>query len=279
MRAMGVDAEVLLPLPGLPAYEFAAQDALRMCRAVNEFVARFAQADAKRFFGFGIVPLQNPELAAAELSGFKAMGLRGVEILSNVDGISLADARFEQFFMELQSLDLPVYVHAHSPSFGERLPRAAWGGHGIAAEIGITAAALAASGLFEKCPRLRLALSHGGGGYPLMLPRAQYFWGGSWNEEAPREGGRIGPYDLPHSPMEYGRKFFYDTLVFDRRAIHYLIDMLGVDRLLIGTDHPSMQREKPVGMTLRSIGLPLEVVERVTWHNGFTFLGVDEPEQ
>jgi aminocarboxymuconate-semialdehyde decarboxylase len=209
----------------------------------------------------------------------KAMGLCGVEILSNVAGSRLSDDRFAGFFVEAESLGMPIYVHAHSPSLGDRLPASALGGFGIASEIGLTAADLAATGLFERCPQLRIALSHGGGGYPLMLPRAQYFWGGSWNEEPPRPGGRLGQYDLPLSPIDYARKYFYDTLVFDRRAVRYLVDMLGGDRLLIGTDHPSMARERPVGNTLRSIGLSSELVENITWHNGFRFLGVDEPSQ
>ena len=65
--------------------------------------------------------------------------------------------------------------------------------------------------------------------------------------------------------------------MFDRRAIRYLIDMLGADRLLVGSDFPAMPREEPAGKTLRSMGLPDAVLDDITWHNCFRFLGISEP--
>ena len=79
---------------------------------------------------------------------------------------------------------------------------------------------------------------------------------------------------LPRSPAEYARRFYYDTLVFDRRALRYLVDMIGPGQLLVGTDFPAMPREQPAGRTLRSLGLPEDVVEDITWRNCFRFLGV-----
>jgi len=63
--------------------------------------------------------------------------------------------------------------------------------------------------------------------------------------------------------------------VFDRRAIRYLVDMLGADRLLVGSDFPAMAREEPAGRTLRSMGLAADELEDITWHNCFRFLGID----
>jgi aminocarboxymuconate-semialdehyde decarboxylase len=80
---------------------------------------------------------------------------------------------------------------------------------------------------------------------------------------------------LPRSPAEYARRFYYDTLVFDRRALRYLVDMLGHRQLLVGTDFPAMPRERPAGRTLRSMGLPDGVLDDITWHNCFRFLGVE----
>jgi aminocarboxymuconate-semialdehyde decarboxylase len=66
--------------------------------------------------------------------------------------------------------------------------------------------------------------------------------------------------------------------VFDRRALRYLVEMLGPQQLLIGTDHPFMQREQPVGKTLRSIGLSESDVNDVTWNNCFRWLGISAPQ-
>jgi len=109
-----------------------------------------------------------------------------------------------------------------------------------------------------------------------MLPRAQYFWGGTWNEEPKVPERAIIPDDGP-SPLEYARRFYYDSLVFDRRAVRYLIDLLGHDRLLVGSDFPAMPREEKAGATLRSMDLDPAVLEDITWYNAFRFLGVTPP--
>jgi aminocarboxymuconate-semialdehyde decarboxylase len=244
-----------------------------LCRGVNEFIARLREADPGRLLGLGTVPLQDPDLAAAELSEVRALGLRGVEIGSNVAGRSLGEERFLGFFQEAARQGLAVFVHATSPTFGDRLPRSAVPSFGFATEIGLAAASLAMGGTVERCPELRLALSHGAGGFPLMLTRAQWFWGGTW-DEAPPADGRERP---ARSPSGLARRFYYDTLVFDRRALRYLLDMIGADRLLIGTDFPAMPREQPAGRTLRSMCLPDDVLEAITRDNCFRFLGLPVP--
>jgi aminocarboxymuconate-semialdehyde decarboxylase len=276
MDANGVDAEVVSPLPPLLNYRLPAGAARDLCRGIDEFIVRLCEAAPGRFYGLGSVPLQDPDLAAAELSHVRALGLQGVEIGSNVCGASLGDDRFLGFFQEAERLGIPVFVHALDVTFGDRLPRAGLAGFGFAAEVALAAASLVASGTAERCPNLRLAFSHGAGGFPLMLTRAQWFHSGTWNEEEPFAPPAMpGASRLPRSPSEYARRFYYDTLVFDRRALRYLVDMLGHRQLLIGTDFPAMPRERPAGRTLRSLDLPEDVVEDITWHNCFRFLGVE----
>jgi aminocarboxymuconate-semialdehyde decarboxylase len=274
MQATGVDAEVISPMPGLLGYAFSASDGLDLCRHVNDSILELSTADSQHFFGLGIVPMQDPSLAAKELSRVKQSGLYGVEVASNVNGISLGDDRFVDFFKEAEARELAIFVHGLAPTFGDRYPQSAGGGFGVAAEIAVGAISLLASGIFEKCPRLRIALSHGAGGFPLMLTRAQFFWGRTWNEEQSPDGG-TKPFET--SPAAEARRFFYDSLVFDRRALRYLVDMLGASQLLIGTDHPFMQREQPVGKTLRGLGLSDSDVEDITWNNCFRWLGIPAP--
>jgi len=66
--------------------------------------------------------------------------------------------------------------------------------------------------------------------------------------------------------------------VFDRRALRLLIDMVGHQQVLVGTDFPAVVREEPCGRTLRSLGLPADVQEDITWHNTFRFLGIEAPQ-
>ncbi|OLT09878.1 hydrolase [Pseudonocardia sp. CNS-139] len=273
--ASGVDAEVITPMPPLLRYDLPAADGLALSRHVNEFAAVLCGADPARLVGFGMVPMQDPDAATAELAAIKEHGLFGVEIASNVLGGSIGDERFLPFFAEAERLDLPVFVHA-LPTPTDRLPASAMGTYVVGLEGALAAASLVMGGTAAKCPGLRISFSHAAGGYPLMVSRHQYFWGGTWNEEPPVPEKALAPDDGP-SPLDYARRFYYDSMVFDRRALRFLVDLLGPDRLLVGSDFPAMPREEPAGRSLRLLDMDPGVLEQITWHNAWSWLGVDPP--
>ena len=237
------------------------------------------EAAPGRFVGLGIVPLQDPDLAARELSRIKPLGFPGVELGSNVDGKSLGMAEFQPFFQEAERVGMAVFVHALRPTMMERFPtKAPFNPIGYPTDTCLTIASMIDGGTAEKCPRLRIAFSHGGGTFPFLLPRYNHHWSGTWNEDAPGQSrGAAAPGALPRSPAEYARRFYYDTLLFDRRALRYLIDMIGARQILVGTDYPYMAPEQPVDKTLRTLGLPPDVHEDITWNNCFRFLGIKAP--
>jgi aminocarboxymuconate-semialdehyde decarboxylase len=275
MAASGVSVEVLTPMPPLLRSDLPPRDALSLARHVNEAAATLCASDPAKFIGFGMVPLAEPEAAAAELTAVREAGLYGVEIASHVNGASIGDERFLPFFAEAERLDLPIFVHA-LPTPTDRLPMSTMGTYVVGLEGALAAASLIAGGTAAKCPNLRISFSHAAGGFPLMVPRANYFWGGTWNEEPPVKARAVMPDDGP-SPLEYARRFYYDSMVFDRRALTYIIDLLGHDRILAGSDFPAMPREEPAGRTLRSLDLPPAVLDDITWHNAFRYLGIDPP--
>jgi aminocarboxymuconate-semialdehyde decarboxylase len=278
--ASGVDAEVVSPFPPLLNYRLPALAGRDLARWVNEYIAGLCAAAPGRIYGLGTVPLQDPGLAAEELGSLGGLGLAGVEIASNIDGASLSDGRFGEFFAEVTRLGLSIFVHA-MPVASSRLPGAATATFGVGVEGSLAAAAIVTGGVAEKYPDLRLAFSHAAGGFPLQLPRAQWFWGRTWNEEplvSADRGPEAAPWAAETGPAELARRFWYDSLVFDRRAIRYLIDLLGADRLLVGSDFPAMPREEPCGRTLRSMELSPAELDDITWHNCFRFLGVSEPK-
>jgi aminocarboxymuconate-semialdehyde decarboxylase len=126
-----------------------------------------------------------------------------------------------------------------------------------------------------------MAFSHGVGTFPFFLPRLDHAWSGRWNLEAPDPSvprrGQL-PEMLPQSPSSYARRLYYDTLLFDGRAIRYLKDIMGTSQLLVGTDFPFVPRERPVGKTLRSLGLTEDELEDITWRNCLRFLGAELPK-
>ena len=270
MTAQGADAEAISPMPELLSYWFKPQDGLDMCRYLNEFIAGLAAAAPGRFYGLGAVPLQDPDLAAKELSSIKAGGLHGIEIGSNINGKSLGAPEFADFFQEADRLGVPIFVHALKPTFMDRLVPALANPIGFPTDTALTIGSFIGGGTAAKCPTLRIAWSHGGGSFPGMLPRFQHNWGGTWNEEPPANAAERGT-----SPLEFARRFYYDTLVFDRRLLRYMIDILGHTQLMPGSDYPFMQRQVPMDKTLASMDLPKDVIDDITWNNFFRFLGIE----
>jgi len=281
MDREGVGAQVVSPMPELLSYWFSLDDGVEICRYLNQSIAGLAASAPGRFFGFGAVPLQDPEAAARELSGLRSLGLAGLEVGSNVLGRSLGEERFLGFWQEVERLGLPVFVHALHPTFSERILGGdqAVNAVGFPTDTGLTISSLITGGVLEKCPGLRLAFSHGGGSFPFILPRLENAWSGAWNEgrpllpDAPPTALRRL---LPSSPAAYARRLYYDTLLFDRRAIRYLLDIMGAGQLLMGTDYPFFPREQPVGATLRSLDLPPAELTEIESENCRRFLGLSE---
>jgi len=267
-----VDAEIVSPMPPLLDYALPGPEGLQLCRRVNEFIAELCRTEPHRLLGMAMVPMQAPELAAAELAAVRDNGLVAVEIASNVAGRALHGEEFDGFWAEAERLELPIFIHAMPADFGARLPQGLIpiAAFAVGADALLAAAGIITSGLAQRHPRLRLAFSHGAGGLPMMLPRAQFFWGKTWNEEPSSEGEGA-------SPAELTRRFFYDGLVFDRRALRFLIDLVGHRQVLVGSDFPAVTREQPCGATLRSLELAPDVLEDITWNNAFRWLGTEGP--
>ncbi|UOR01803.1 amidohydrolase family protein [Leucobacter allii] len=273
MDRSGVDAEVLSPMPPLLRYDLPPADGLALARHVNAYTAELLAHAPERLHGLGMVPLQDPDAATAELAGFRELGLAGVEIASNILGRSIGDERFLPFFREAERLGLAVFVHA-MPAPMDRLPPAAMGTYVVGIEGMFAAASMILGGTAAACPELRISFSHAAGGFAMMLPRAAYFWSGAWNEGPPDPARAVMPDDGP-SPLELARRFYYDSMVFDHRTIRYLIELLGADRLLVGSDFPAMLREEPIARTLREMGLDDADWRAISSVNALRWLGRD----
>ncbi len=279
MDREGVDAQVISPMPELLSYWMPVDDALAIGECLNEYIARMVQDAPGRFHGLGTVPLQDPDAAAKALAAIDALGLRGIEVGSNILGRSLGEERFLPFWKEVERRNLAVFVHALHPTFVERLtgPEQVVNAAGFPTDTGLTMASLIASGTLQACPHLRMAFSHGGGSFPFILPRLENAWSGAWNEGEPLVPG--APHSalrraLPLSPSTYARRLYYDTLLFDRRAIRYLCEMMGPSQLVLGTDYPFFPREQPATSTLRTLGLPETEIRAVESDNAKRFLGL-----
>ena len=274
LERSGVDVEVVSPMPPLLDYALSGAQGLDLARRVNEFIASLCEVDPRRLRGMAMVPMQAPELACAELARVQDLGLVAVEIASNVAGRALHGEEYEEFWSEAERLEMPIFIHAMPADFGARLPQGLIpiAAFAVGTDALLACAGIITSGLAERHPGLRLAFSHGAGGFPMMLPRAMTFWGKTWTEEPP-----TAETDGP-SPAELTRRFYYDGLVFDRRALRYLVDLVGHTQVLVGSDFPAMPREQPCARTLRMLDLAPDVLEDITWPNAFRWLGIEAPQ-
>lgn len=274
LDASKLDAEVISPMPALLRYDQPMAEARAVASYVNDFAAELCVASPERLIGLGLVPLQDPDAATGELAAIKDRGLAGVEISSDIAGAPIGDPRFLPFFQEVARLGLSVFVHAMPSGYTGPMPPAARPTYVVGVEGMGAAVSLILGGTAAAVPDLRISFSHAAGALAMMLPRAHYFWSGTWNEGAMDRERAFAPDDGP-SPFEYARRFYYDSLVFDRRTLRYLVDVLGADRLLVGSDFPTMPREEPSGRSLSEIGLSENEWRDVSWRNAMRWLGRD----
>jgi len=240
MDASGVSRQALSPMPELLSYWFAPAAGLDMCRWMNDHIADAVARHPERFSGLGIVPLQDPALAADELARLKDNGFAGVEIGSNINGVFLGDRRFEEFHAEAERLGLAVFVHALHPVGADRLtsmpdlvPFAAF-----PLDTALCAMSLIRAGVPERYPRLRFGFSHGGGA---IIPLAHRLGQGARLTDG--FGGR-----LTKSPAEHAAAFYYDNLVYDAGYLAYLANEFAPGRVFCGTDYPyAIMETDPAG--------------------------------
>jgi aminocarboxymuconate-semialdehyde decarboxylase len=262
----GVAVQVLSPLPELLSYWFDDADAISMCDHVNAVIASMVAQRPDRFRGLGLVPLQNPELAARYLERIKSeFGFAGIEIGSNINGVPLGDPRFEPVYEAAQLLGLAIFVHALHPvatkAIGADPGFTALAGFPL--DTGMAAASILLSGAVERFPKLRLGFSHGGGTIGSMLGRLDK---GFTLTNA--YGGK-----LAQRPSALARDLFYDSNVYDGNFLRHLVRHTAPQRVFLGTDYPfSLMQTEPFDY-LNGCELTAPEFASVCWGAAGKFLG------
>ncbi|MDB5806621.1 MAG: 2-amino-3-carboxymuconate-6-semialdehyde decarboxylase-like [Betaproteobacteria bacterium] len=266
MDTAGVTRQALSPMPELLSYWLPLDDAKVMVRFLNDQIASMIDQAPGRFVGLGCVPLQDVEAAIREMEYVMGtLKFQGVEIASHVNGVSIGDPRFEPFFAAAVKMNAAIFVHALRPAGQDRIV-GAFSEQAVAfpGDIGLAVASMITGGIAERVPGLKIAFSHGGGAFAMMMPRLVRGW-----NAVPK-----AKESLPKSPREYARKFYYDCLVFDPQAVKHLIYSFGASQLMIGSDYPfNMGDTDPVG-SLKAAGLDDETFVAIMQKNAERFLGL-----
>jgi aminocarboxymuconate-semialdehyde decarboxylase len=252
----GVDRVLLCPWVPLLYYEAEPDEGLARARIQNEALTRLVNAHPERVAALAALPLQDPELAAAELRSLMERGvLKGVEVAASVRGVFLGDDRFEPFWEAAEATGALVFVHPttrgfDTPAFQDYY---LWNTVANPLETAATAAHMVVAGVMERHPRLRVLLAHGGGALLAVRGRLRHAHGFQ-----PQARAR-----LKESPEDSIRRFYFDTLTHDDALLRALIDYARPGHVLLGSDYPFDMGDSRHVDTVRGLGLDPDVEARI----------------
>jgi len=268
MERMGIDVQVLSPAPFQYGYHLPAELGREAARTINETIADLAARHPDRFIALGTIPLQQPEMALAELERcMDELGMKGIEINTHVNGCDLTRAGLAQVFARAEELGAVLFMHPIGTSFGQRMRDHYFAnllGHPI--ESALALGHLVFDGYLARYPDLKLVAAHGGGFLPSYWGRLDHAWHA-------RADCRL-EIDCP--PSDYLRKVHVDTVVFDAIELGHLIEAWGAERVLLGTDYPfDMGEPDPVGLLDKVGGLDDSQIALIEGGNAARLLGLN----
>ena len=263
----GVDVQVMCSTPVLFAYARPPAQALYCAQLFNDAGLKLAAQGKGRLKTLCQVPLQDTDAACRELSRAMKSGHLGVQIGNHVGDRDLDDEGIVTFLQHCAAEGAAVLVHPWDMMGGARTARWMMGWTvSMPAETQLSIVALILGGGFDRLPKnLRICFAHGGGSFAFLLGRLENAWR---NRDVAR-----GKSALP--PGDYTHRFYVDSAVFDARALKLLIDVMGEERVMLGSDYPFPLGEQRVGSLIRDMeGLGDATRKRLLADNARRFLAL-----
>lgn len=266
--AMGIQVQVVSTVPVMFSYGAEAEHAHYLHAYLNDHIAGLCRDHPRHVLGLGTVPLQDPDRAVRELERCVGeLGLCGVQIGSHVNDWNLEAAELDPFFAAAADTGAAILVHPWdmmgTESMGKYwLPWLV----GMPAEQSRAICSMIFGGVFERHPKLKVLFAHGGGSFPFTVGRIEH-------------GYRMRPdlvaVDNPHrGPRESLDAFYLDTCVHDPKALAYLLDLMGPERLALGTDYPFPLGEQRPGSGIDALDLDQATRARLYAGTALEWLGV-----
>ncbi|QEZ43433.1 amidohydrolase family protein [Cupriavidus oxalaticus] len=234
-----LDVQIVCATPVMFGYRYEAAATAAWAERMNDLALEHCSYRPARLKALAQVPLQNLELACREATRAKAAGHVGVQIGNHLGPRDLDDAHLVDFLVHCANDGIPVLVHPWDMMTDGRMKKwmLPWL-VSMPAETQLGILSLILSGAFERIPEtLKLCFAHGGGGFAFLLGRAENAW---HCRDIVRE-------DCPQPPSHYLKRFFVDSAVFDDHALRLLVEVMGADRVMLGSDYPFPLGEQEIG--------------------------------
>jgi aminocarboxymuconate-semialdehyde decarboxylase len=227
----GTEMAAISSAPPTLGYWAEPAEAAKLAPRLNDSIAERVAVHPDRFLGLATLPLQDVSSSRREAQrAIRELGLHGFMIGSNVKGKHLDHPDFFPLFETIADLDVPLFIHPYIPAGEERMQD--YYLHnllGMVSETGLTIATIIYGGIPERLPELKIVFAHAGGVFPYIIGRMDH--GYKVRIEECRKA-------IPHPPSHYMGRLYYDCMAFDDRALKYLVDQVGADHVLIGSDYP-----------------------------------------
>lgn len=265
-----VGVQVLSTIPVLFNYWAKPEHGLETSRFFNDHIAQCVADHPARFAGLGTVPMQDVDLAIKEMQRcVTELKMPGLELGSNINNKNLSDPSFEPFWQAAEELGCCIFIHPWE-MMGEKDMAKYWLPWlvGMPAETARAISSMIFSGVLERHPKLRVAFAHGGGSFPFTIGRIEH-------------GFNVRPdlcaIDNNVNPREYLGKFWIDSLVHDPRAMSYIIDVIGEDKICLGSDYPFPLGEHHPGQLIENMdSLSAALKEKLLFKNALQWMNLNE---